>query len=81
MLASVDGAESFSLARLIGTWFREASVLILVFGFLDPLVDPRAGTSVTDRLSAFPGTWGLLVLFVSATFFAIGAILEARRRP
>lgn len=63
------------LASRASEYFREGSVLILVFGVLDPMVQrsETAGTSafgrLWDRLSASDGLWALLILIISAAAF------------
>lgn len=75
--------EEFSLPKLGGEYLREASVLIFVFGFLDPLV-PHAGAqdSLQERVASFPGIWALAVVAVSMMFFVVGTLVEwLRLRP
>jgi hypothetical protein len=73
--------EEFSLFRYVGEYFREAGVLIFVFGFLDPLV-PQGDNPNTlhDRLAAFPGPWALLVVIISLGFLAVGILSEWLRK-
>jgi hypothetical protein len=73
----VLGGEKFSLSKAGGEYFREASVLILVFGFLDPLVDPaNNGQAIQARFAAIPTSWTLFVLALSIVFFLIGSCAE-----
>lgn len=72
-------ADRFSLAGHIGEYLREASVLILVFGFLDPLVTGSAQMELRERFSSVTGSWAIFVLIVSLMLFAIGAAIEWRR--
>lgn len=58
-----------SVAEMMADWLREASVLVAVFGVLDKLVK--------DELTTMWG-WGALAL--SASFFVLGAGIEAYRR-
>ena len=69
--------ERFSLARLGGEYLREASVLVAVFGFLDPLV-PTAESKATvwERVGAFPAAWGIAVVAVSLLLFSLGTLVE-----
>jgi hypothetical protein len=69
--------RKISLAKAGGEYFREASVLILVFGFLDPLVDPaNSGHALPARFSAIPTSWTVFVLAISLVFFLIGSVAE-----
>lgn len=70
-------AEEFSVYRHIGDYLREASVLIFVFGFLDPLI-PETGAEVSlkDRLFGLPGAWVGSVLVVSVAFLTVGILIE-----
>ena len=70
----MDG-DAFSLAKLLGEYFREVSVLVFVFGFLDALA-PR-GDSGFGTVTV---SWGSFVLGVSIFFFAVGAITEWLRK-
>lgn len=74
-------SEGFSLAREISAYLREASVLVLVFGFLDPLASGTAHGGVRERLSAVPGDWAVFVLVVSLFLLVIGMFLDWIRRP
>jgi hypothetical protein len=58
-----------TLASMASEFFREASVLVLVFGWLDKVV----------RNEAFAGAWRTEVLAVTGGLFAIGALLELGR--
>jgi hypothetical protein len=73
--------EEFSLLRYIGEYFREASVLVFVFGFLDPLV-PQGDktTTLQDRLAAFPGLWAAFVIGISLGFLCVGIGSEWLRK-
>ena len=77
----MEGGEKFSFAGLLGGYLREASVLVLVFGFLDPLATGVAHGTVGERMSAVPGDWALLVLFASLFLLGIGVLLEWVRKP
>lgn len=69
--------ERFSLARLGGEYLREASVLVAVFGFLDPLVPTaEAKGTVWDRIGTFPAVWGIAVVAVSLLLFFLGSLVE-----
>ncbi|HEX4423003.1 MAG TPA: hypothetical protein VH165_34035 [Kofleriaceae bacterium] len=72
--------ERFSVTGHLGSYLREASVLILVFGLLDPLVG-SAHTNLNDRLSEMTGDWALFVLAVSLLLFGIGLFLDWLRKP
>lgn len=76
-----SGDDEFSLSRHIGEYLREASVLFLVFGFLDPLIPQvdKPGT-VIERMAAIPSSWVLLVVLVSVGCFIVGILLEWLRK-
>jgi hypothetical protein len=76
-----DSDEEFSFYRYVGEYLREASVLILVFGFLDPLV-PQGDrlNTLRERIAAIPALWAILVLAVSLTLVALGILLEWLRK-
>jgi hypothetical protein len=79
--SQLSSDEEFSLFRYVGEYFREAGVLVFVFGFLDPLV-PQSDTANTlrDRLVAFPGVWALLVVLISLGFLGVGICSEWLRK-
>lgn len=76
-----ESNEEFSLYRYAGDYFREASVLIFVFGFLDPLV-PQGDkpNTLQERFAAIPAIWAILVVAVSLAFLAVGILLEWLRK-
>jgi len=78
--SNAGAGERFSLARLGGEYLREASVLVAVFGFLDPMIpgDSAHGT-VWDRVGAFPLAWGIAVVLVSLLLFSLGSLVEYLR--
>jgi hypothetical protein len=66
--------EPYSLAGLCGDYLREASVLTLVFGWLEPLLRGA------ERPNFSQGAWALLVLAISIVLFGLGAFLEWKRK-
>ncbi len=69
-----------SVGKMVGDYLREASVLVLVFGFLDTLVGTEpAGRSLHDRLDEVPTDWVIFVLALSVSLFLIGVVLERLR--
>jgi hypothetical protein len=73
--------EEFSLFRYIGEYFREAGVLVFVFGFLDPLV-PQVDhpNTLGARVDALSGLWAFLVVSISLGFLTVGILVEWLRK-
>lgn len=59
------GETPQSIGKMGSEWFRDASVLVLVFGFLDAVV--RAGGPPCGWL-----VWSVLVLALSGGLFWVG---------
>jgi hypothetical protein len=70
-----------TIAARAGEYFREASVLILVFGILDPMVqsDAVADPSLVARLQKVSFEWGLAVSVTSVLLFLGGVALDYLR--
>jgi ABC-type multidrug transport system permease subunit len=69
-----------TLAARGSEYLREASVLVLVFGFLDPLVQPEARAGgLKGRFIAVELPWALLVIVVSFVLFFGGIALDRVR--
>ncbi|MBI4615678.1 MAG: hypothetical protein HY720_18820 [Planctomycetes bacterium] len=58
-------AEKKTFAEMAGEFFREASVLVGVFGWLDSLIE--------DKLSA---EWAAVTVLLMALLLAIGMLIE-----
>jgi hypothetical protein len=75
------GGVKASVGEMVGDFLREASVLVMVFGFLDILVgDEPPGRSLHDRFDGLPIDWIILVLAVSMSLLVVGVVLERIRR-
>lgn len=61
-----------AVAEMMGDFFREAAVLVAVFGWLDKAV--RSEPFVAE-------SWGWNVFALSSALFFVGAFLERRRGP
>jgi len=61
--------EKKSVAEMIGDFFREAAVLVIVFAFLDKLIDPGSLTIL----------WISGTIALSVFLLAVGIVVERRR--
>lgn len=74
------GTKKQPVAKMIGYFLREASVLVLVFGFMDMLVNSEHGAPVSERFSTLGYDWIGFILSLSLFLFASGAFLERIRK-
>ena len=80
MLRQVDTGQSLlTITKALGKYLQEASVLVLVFGFLDPLVFAPDAKTLGDRFNAIQFGWAVLIGGFSLVFLASGVLLEIYR--
>ena len=75
-------SEDRTVAARGSEFLREASVLVLIFGFLDPLVQPvhdNQARTLSARLENVELSWAVLVIALSVVFFFMGIKLDRVR--